>query len=34
VYALLMPMFCGLAFTGPTLWLAAHGWLGFRTWAF
>jgi CubicO group peptidase (beta-lactamase class C family) len=34
VYALLMPMTCGLAFTCLTLWLAAHGWLGFRTWAF
>jgi hypothetical protein len=32
--ALLMPMLCGLAFTGLTLWLTAHGWLGFRTWAF
>ena len=34
VLALLMPMICGLAFTGLTLWLTAHGWLGFRTWAF
>ena len=34
VSALVMPMICGLAFTCLTLWLAAHGWLGFRTWAF
>jgi CubicO group peptidase (beta-lactamase class C family) len=34
VLALLMPMTFGLAFTALTLLLAAHGWLGFRTWAF
>jgi hypothetical protein len=33
VLALLMPMACGLAFTCLTVWLAAHGWLGLRTWA-
>ncbi|MEO8550735.1 MAG: serine hydrolase domain-containing protein [Kofleriaceae bacterium] len=33
VLALIMPMLCGLAFTGLTVWLAAHGWLGLRTWA-
>ena len=31
--ALVMPMLCGLAFTCLTVWLAAHGWLGLRTWA-
>jgi len=34
VLALLMPMMFGLAFTALTVFLAAHGWLGFRTWAF
>jgi hypothetical protein len=33
VFALILPMLCGLAFTGLSLWLAAHGWLGLRTWA-
>ena len=33
VLALLMPMMYGLAFSGLTLWLTAHGWLGLRTWA-
>jgi len=34
VLALLMPMTYGLAFTALSLWLAAHGWFAFRTWAF
>jgi CubicO group peptidase (beta-lactamase class C family) len=34
VLALLMPMTFGLAFTALTVLLTAHGWLGFRTWAF
>ncbi|MEO8846417.1 MAG: serine hydrolase domain-containing protein [Kofleriaceae bacterium] len=33
VLALLMPMVCGLAFSGLTIWLTANGWLGLRTWA-
>jgi CubicO group peptidase (beta-lactamase class C family) len=33
VLALLTPMVCGLAFTGLTLWLTAHGLIGLRTWA-
>jgi len=33
VFALVMPMVCGLAFSSLTLWLTAHGWLGLRTWA-
>jgi hypothetical protein len=31
--ALVPPMVCGLAFSGLTLWLTVHGWLGLRTWA-
>jgi CubicO group peptidase (beta-lactamase class C family) len=33
VLALIMPMVCGLAFSGLALWLTANGWLGLRTWA-
>jgi CubicO group peptidase (beta-lactamase class C family) len=33
VLARLFPTACGLAFFGVTLWLAVHGWIGFRTWA-
>lgn len=29
----LIPSLCGVAFFGLTLWLTAHGWIGFRTWA-
>jgi CubicO group peptidase (beta-lactamase class C family) len=31
--ARLFPTVCGIAFFGLTLWLAAHGWIGLRTWA-
>ena len=31
--ARLFPTACGVAFFGLTLWLAAHGVIGFRTWA-
>jgi len=34
VLALMMPMTYGLVFTAFSLWLAAHGWFAFRTWAF
>lgn len=34
VAALLLPMICGLAFTGLTIWLAANGWIGIRTWSY
>ena len=33
LWLLLFPTACGLAFFGLTLWLAANGWLGLRTWA-
>ena len=29
----LFPTVCGVAFAGLTLWLAVHGLIGFRTWA-
>jgi hypothetical protein len=29
----LFPTACGLAFFGFTIWLAANGWIGLRTWA-
>lgn len=32
-YWLAMPAVCGFAFLGFTLWLAANGWIGLRTWA-
>jgi CubicO group peptidase (beta-lactamase class C family) len=30
---LVFPALCGVAFFGFTLWLAANGWIGLRTWA-
>lgn len=29
----LFPLACGLAFVALTLWMAANGWIGLRTWA-
>ena len=31
--ARIFPTVCGIAFFSLTLWLAAHGWIGLRTWA-
>jgi CubicO group peptidase (beta-lactamase class C family) len=33
LWMLLFPTACGVAFTGLTLWVAANGWIGLRTWA-
>jgi CubicO group peptidase (beta-lactamase class C family) len=32
-FALVVPMVCGLAFSGFALWLGMNGWIGLRTWA-
>jgi len=32
-FALVVPMVCGLAFSGLALWLGMNGWIGLRTWA-
>ena len=33
-YALAIPLLCGIAFTGFSLWLFANDWIGMRTWAY